>query len=202
MVQATPNDIQRATREDEGVRGVMSDPARGVIGDPVTDMYMQQLADPSINKPVEPFQSVPTFDLGLTGEYKFISKPGFRLVALNIPVPEYTDDEKWAEKQEKIYERRFRGRADQLDFNLQVVDELGETIIKFKPLPGKFQCTYDTSSDLVARYIRGSQEFAEGRITEIQPPMTVRIDGVDVEVVPANQEARLNLAKALGQNGS
>ena len=169
----------------------------GDLGDPVADQLMAQLADPALNKAVTWAVAELT---DVRGHYRFRSKPGYRGVVLTIPAPlEYDEDDKRKDRQARAFKRKYPGTEGMKHVKAltKLVDDNGGRQIVFQQVQGKFECHYETDDAAIAAFIRGSDEFKNGRIYEVLAPMTVTLpSGERIEVVPANDAARQALSVA------
>lgn len=186
-------------REDAGMVLTKGDPLNGGDGgDPVADLLALQLADSTLNKNIV-WQAAELIDI--RGQYRFRSKPGYRGVVLTIPAPlEYDEDDPRKERQARAFKRKYPGTEGmkQVKALTSLVNANdGSRQIAFKQVQGKFECHYETDNPAIADFIRGSDEFANGRIYEVLAPMRVTLPtGEQIEVVPANDAARQALAHA------
>jgi hypothetical protein len=196
-VERTINQSEIA-RQDVGMVLTKGDPLNGGDGgDPVADLLAEQLTDPLLNKAVNWAAAVLT---DVRGVYQFRSKPGYRGVVLTIPAPvEYDEDDPRKERQARAFKRKYPGTEGmkQVKALTKLVDENGGRQIAFKPVQGKFECHYETDNAAIAAFIRGSDEFRNGRIYEVLAPMRVTLPtGETISVVPADDAARQALATA------
>jgi hypothetical protein len=196
-VERTINQSEIA-RQDVGMVLTKGDPLNGGDGgDPVADLLAGQLTDPLLNKAVTWTAAMLT---DVRGVYQFRSKPGYRGVVLTIPAPvEYDEDDPRKERQARAFKRKYPGTEGmkQVKALTKLVDENGGRQIIFTPVQGKFECHYETDNAAIAAFIRGSDEFKNGRIYEVLAPMRVTLPtGETISVVPADDAARQALAAA------
>jgi len=177
--------INRAERDDIGI---MPD-------DPLVD-----LAERAAQTPPERKLEPAALRYVAPDRFRFRTQPGLRSTSIVLRVPEVTFDLDKNVRIKKNWER-WAKRTFGPDFKKVLkVDEViaektGETVIKFRPLPGRMEATYETGDPEIAAYIRMRiQEPAHAMIYEDVKPMAVEINGETVYVVQADPTSRARMA--------
>jgi len=177
--------INRAERDDIGV----------MPNDPLVDLAARAAETPA-EKPMQPA----VLKYVTPDRFRFRTTPGHRNTAIVLRVPEVTFDLDKNVRLKQNFER-WAKRTFGKDFlkilkvDGEIAEILGTPIIKFRPLPGKQEATYETGSPEVAAYIRMRiKEPDHSMIYEDVKPMAVDINGETIYVVPADPTSRARMA--------
>jgi hypothetical protein len=174
----------------------------GIPDDPIAAMLHKQSMEAKPTLPREPVTLL-TFPSG-TFRFRTDPKYGRRKASIKLRVyrPMMDPDkdviglkrfEQWAARQHGDGNLRAAQKVLKIDEDVHKLT--GEYYLKFRPLRGRFEGVYETKDPKVASYIRSRlSEFPF--IYEEVRPMTVMVDGVEIEMIPANDDARRVMAAA------
>ena len=181
------------------------------IGQGLAAMAQQQAQAMGPEKPLKPRPLAPP----APGSFMFRTKPGLRStqIALRVFVPEqrYTDDqnrtyknnwEHWAEREFGAKDKQGKVTVkwrDVLAADKDLYDTYGFTSIQFRPVHGAAEAYYQTRDPKIAAYIRAritEPELANTIYEEVGPTMAQLANGEWVEVLPATDQARQQMAAA------
>ena len=174
----------------------------GIPDDPIAAMLHRQSVEAQPTLPRQPAKLL-TFP---NGSYRFRTDPkyGRRKASIKLRVyrPLMDPDrdviglkrfEQWAARTHG--DGTLRKAQAVLKIDKEIHEKTGEYYITFRPLRGRFECVYETKDPQVAAYIRSRLDEFPFIYEEVRP-MTVVVDGVEIEMVPANEDARRVMAAA------
>ena len=197
------------------VNAVLKEKASGLdgadtIGAELATMMAEQAAEAGPEKPLKPVRLEPPAQ----GSFRFRTKPGLGLTSIRLrvflPNPRYNDDQNrqyknnWERNSERVWGKPDRyGKPtmkwrEVLEPDKRLWERLGIETIEFRRIPGTQEASFQTRDPELAAYVR--MRITEPDLSmiyeEVGPTMAQLASGEWVEVLPATDAARQQMAAA------